>query len=146
MMPRMIRELFAVMISSCELSSPQDLWMAFRESMSEDFLHQAQLANPHAVFDDRIANQALICIEDKVFNASNRPLTQYGLPSPDRSQQVSDNKILIRETSYDPEEMSAVICTRQNSLTDEQAVALEAVMTSVDNEQGNFIFLDAPGD
>ena len=144
-MPKKIRALFAVMVSSCELSSPLELWKAFRESMSEDFLYQARQVNPEAVFNERIANQALICIEDQVFNATNRPLTQYGLPSPDRSQQMTNNRILLRETSYNPEEMSALIANRQDSLTDEQAVVLETVMTSVNSKLGSFIFLDAPG-
>ena len=40
MMPKAIRSLFAVMIGSCEMSTPLELWMSFRESMSEDLLHQ----------------------------------------------------------------------------------------------------------
>ena len=140
MMPAQIRSLFAVMVSSCELSFPLELWMAFRESMSEDFLYQVQLTDPQAKFNDRIANQALVSIEDKVFNATNRSLTQFGLPNPDRSQQIT-NRIMLRETSYDLEEMSAVVASRKNLLTDEQATALESVITSVNLKQGRFIFL-----
>ena len=135
-----------MMVSSCEMSSPLELWSAYKEAMSEDFLHQARLADPAAVFDDRIANMALVAIEDQVLNATNRPLSQYGLPSPDRSQMVTDNnRIMARETSYDPEEMSAVVEARQNSLTDEQALAYETVLTAVNSGQGGFLFLDAPG-
>ena len=104
-----------------------------------------RLANPDAVFDDRIANQALIQIEDLVLNATNRPLTQFGMPSPDRSQLVTNNRMMIRETTYDREELAAVIETRQGSLTAEQSVAMETVLASVHAEQGKFIFLDAPG-
>ena len=144
MMPKVTRALFAVMVSSCELSTPLDLWTAFKEPMSEDFLYQARLTEPAAVFSDRITNQALICIEDQVMNATNRPLTQFGLPSPDRSL-VTGNRIMMREMSYDSEEMTEIITTRQNSLTDEQAQAVEAVMGAVNSGNSGFFFLDAPG-
>ena len=78
-------------------------------------------------------------------NATNRPLTQFGLPSPDRGQTVTNNRMMVRETTYNREEMAAVIETRQNSLTDEQATALDTIMGAVSSGQGGFIFLDAPG-
>ena len=40
MMPKQMRDLFAVMLSSCELSSPLQLWEKFKTHLSEDFLHQ----------------------------------------------------------------------------------------------------------
>ena len=43
------------------------------------------------------------------------------------------------------EEMTGVVETRQNSLTDEQTLAMETVMGAVNSGRGGFIFLDAPG-
>ena len=96
MMPKVIRSLFAVMISSCEISSPLELWTTFKESMSEDYLHTARLSDPGIVFNERIENQALIAIEDKVLNATNRTLDQFGLPSTDRSElATTTNRMMI---------------------------------------------------
>ena len=53
--------------------------------------------------------------------------------------------MMIREMAYNMEEMTGVVETRQNSLTDEQTLAMETVMGAVNSGRGGFIFLDAPG-
>lgn len=40
MMPRQMRSLFAVLLSMCEMSNPVQVWEKYRDSLSEDFLHQ----------------------------------------------------------------------------------------------------------
>ena len=100
--------------------------------------------DPNAVFNDRIANQALIIIEDLVLNATNRPLAQFGLPTPDREVAIG-NRLIVRETSYDEEEMAEIVDTREASLTTEQAQVAERVFDSVQNNKGGFFFVDAPG-
>ena len=43
MNPRKMRELFAVMLGACEMSSPLQLWQEFKEMLSDDFLYQVIL-------------------------------------------------------------------------------------------------------
>ncbi|GFT29872.1 ATP-dependent DNA helicase [Trichonephila clavipes] len=38
--PRMLRDLFAVMLQVCAISNPNQLWINHQESLSEDILHQ----------------------------------------------------------------------------------------------------------
>ena len=42
MNPKRMRELFAIMLASCEMSSPNKLWQEFKESMCEDLLYQVK--------------------------------------------------------------------------------------------------------
>ena len=106
-----VRETFAVLIGFCEVSAPLELWLAFRKELSEDFLYQAQQANPEATLDDGPANRALIEIEEKVMNATNRPLSDFGLPSPDMTALVPINRLIQRETTYDPGMFFASQCS-----------------------------------
>ncbi|XP_035223759.1 uncharacterized protein LOC118196414 [Stegodyphus dumicola] len=41
--PKMMRNLFAVMLQTCSMSGPEQLWMNHRENLSEDILHQARI-------------------------------------------------------------------------------------------------------
>lgn len=44
--PHKIRELFAIILTTCAPSNPRGLWDQFKESMSEDILRRTQLAHP----------------------------------------------------------------------------------------------------
>ena len=147
MMPRAMRAMFSVMIAECNLSRPQELWDKFKEAMSHDILRQERLLNPEAEFDDRIANKALIWIEDLVVEMKNQRLHEYGLRSPDRENNDVDdgNRMIERETSYDRDELADTVETRQNSLTPEQRSVFDRVMALVESGSGGFVFLDAPG-
>ena len=90
-------------------------------------------------------NQALIHVEDLVLNAMNRPITQFGLPAPDRSLELQGNHLIRRELAYNSEELRDLIESRQANMTEEQRLAYSTVMDSVKRDSGHFIFLDAPG-
>ncbi|GFR11183.1 ATP-dependent DNA helicase [Trichonephila clavata] len=65
--PRMLRDLFAVMLQVCAVSNPNQLWINHQENLSEDILHQVRIQqrNMDLEFSTEILNEALI-IEDKV--------------------------------------------------------------------------------
>ena len=92
-----------------------------------------------------MANRALIQIEDNLLNATNRPVTQFGLPAPDRSLQEEPNHLIARELAYDHDELRHTIENRMENMTEEQRMVYNTVMQSVQNDLGQFIFLDAPG-
>ena len=59
--PKQLRHLFAVMLITCNLSNPLQLWETHRESLAEDFHHQAQIAFPQqqVSYSDVLFKQAL---------------------------------------------------------------------------------------
>ena len=101
--------------------------------------------DPTVEFDERIANKALIQLEDLVLNATNERLPSVKLPSPDREEEESGNRLLEQELNYDREELAQLVEERQNCLTNEQQVVMDKVMTMVDSGEGGLLFLDAPG-
>lgn len=67
-----IRELFAIILTSCNPSNPNQLWMKFRECMSDDILAEMRRNDPFSEinFNDDIFNRTLILLEDNagIFN------------------------------------------------------------------------------
>jgi len=47
-----------------------------------------------------VSNKYLSVIEDAVLTLGGRPLKEYGLPQPSKSQQF-DNREYLKKTSYD---------------------------------------------
>ncbi|XP_023244044.1 uncharacterized protein LOC111642020 [Centruroides sculpturatus] len=63
-----VRELFAIILTSCNPSNPIKLWLKYRNSMSDDILARVQRDNPdlYITFNEDIYNEALIISEDNV--------------------------------------------------------------------------------
>ncbi|XP_075437913.1 LOW QUALITY PROTEIN: uncharacterized protein LOC142476424 [Ascaphus truei] len=60
-LPAKIRNLFAIILTTCNPSNPNTLWATYRETMSEDILHKAQRDNPslNVQFSPEIFNESL---------------------------------------------------------------------------------------
>ncbi|GFQ95859.1 ATP-dependent DNA helicase [Trichonephila clavata] len=95
--PRMLRDLFAVMLQVCALSNPNQLWINHQESLSEDILHQVRIQqrNMDLEFSTEIFNEALIIIEDKVRSLGGSDLKSIGLPQPDRDSSTITDVLLV---------------------------------------------------
>ena len=66
--PVQTRQLFAIMLQTCGLSSPMQLWEKHTECMAEDILLKVQKQNPQEDinYNDTIFNKALIRMEDQI--------------------------------------------------------------------------------
>ncbi|GBO12163.1 hypothetical protein AVEN_14835-1 [Araneus ventricosus] len=82
--PKILRNLFAVMLQICSMSSPKQLWMDHKENLSEDILHKARIQQQNMDLDycEAIFNRALIDIEDKIILLGGSDLKSFGLPQP----------------------------------------------------------------
>lgn len=81
--PLQIRNLFAIILTTCAPADPLTLWEQFKESLSENVLRRIQMTNPNndIQLSDEIFNETLILIEQKCISISNKTLLQLGLPS-----------------------------------------------------------------
>lgn len=88
-----IRTLFAILLTACFPSNPEQLWEKYKDSMSEDLLHTVRVStgNQQLEFTADIYNAALALIEDICLHVANEPLIRLGMPSPNRA--VSDLEI-----------------------------------------------------
>jgi hypothetical protein len=66
-------------------------------------------SNQNVLLSDEIVNQTLILLEDKVLEIGGQLLNKYGLPTPHRDQHLHIHRHMLRETSYDLEEMGQYV-------------------------------------
>lgn len=66
--PHQIRTWLTIIISTCFLSNPKDLWVKYRDDISEDVLNHVrrQTLNPTLQMTAEIHNETLILIEDNL--------------------------------------------------------------------------------
>lgn len=140
--PQQIRFLFAVLLTSCAPSSPQELWEKHKESMSEDFLRR----HPSDTLPAVIFNQTLLAIENICRSISNKSVNQLGLTiTLDRSEVEQIDQDYRSEISFNVEELQTFVGENITKLNNEQKLIFEIVMSRVQTRQGGFFFLDAPG-
>lgn len=101
--PQQFRSLFAIILTTCAPSVPTQLWVAHKDSLSEDFLRQSRQLNnnPDLQIYRNTYNLALIDIEDKCPSIFNKSLEQWGLEKPTRNHNQELDQDILRETSYD---------------------------------------------
>ncbi|GFW19012.1 ATP-dependent DNA helicase [Trichonephila clavipes] len=78
--PSQIRELFAILICTCGLSNPFQLWDKYKFELSENILHRFERMDQ--VNNDLCLNEALRHIEDKLIMISGKKLSDFGMPPP----------------------------------------------------------------
>ncbi len=144
--PRQIRHLFAIMLMTCSLAEPLQLWEKHRDSMAEDILHRVQRQSPgeEIHYNDDIYNEALLELHNHVQSMGGEGVVTFGLPQPE----VNINGLAIeylRETNYNIEEMATYVHNNEPRLIEEQQHAYNAIISSIEEGTGGFFFLDAPG-
>ncbi len=122
------RSLFGIMIVTCGLGNPRQLWETHKQSLAEDVLLQVLRHQNHGQnvdFNEAIYNQALILLEDKVIGLGGKELKDYGLPAPQRHQHLRLSREMLRETNYELEE--EYVASHEPLLVQDQAVAYQVV-------------------
>lgn len=144
--PFMMRELFSVLLVHCQVSDPLNLWDKFKEHLSEDFRHQVEKNVEVDVdqFSNDIFNKCLLSIEESIQALGGRTLREYGLPQPSRVQ-ILENREYLRETNYNLEVLTNVVARNEYTLTAEQKIAYDEIITTIEQNAGGIFFLDAPG-
>ncbi|CAF4654325.1 unnamed protein product [Rotaria sp. Silwood2] len=90
-------------------------------------------------------NQALIILEDKALEMAGKDLKQLGLPTPQRNLGDRLSREMLRETSYDANELNKYVSTNEPLLVADQKAAYNAILDRISRKAGGIIFLDAPG-
>ncbi|XP_061379262.1 uncharacterized protein LOC133319319 [Danaus plexippus] len=145
--PHQIRTLFAIIISTCFPSNPKDLWVKYRDDMSEDVLHRVrrQTLNPTLQMTEEIYNDTLIMIEDMCLLMANKVLSCLGMTAPNRHLHDALNHELQREHQYDIEALAETVRTNVPQLNQQQRIAYDTLIEAVNSGSGGIYFLDAPG-
>lgn len=138
-----VRKLFAILIATCGLSNPQQLWDKYRNDMSDDILYRLQENNPNVTYNDSIYDEALTKIEDQVITITGKDLSDFGMSRPRRTEQVFSD--VLRELNYDHAFLQQQIAETVPRLNPEQRNVFNSVVQKIENSVGGLFFLDAPG-
>jgi hypothetical protein len=145
--PAQIRNLFAIILTTCNPANPKSLWEKYKDSMSEDVLLQARRNHddPNINFSPQIFNQALILLEDKCLAMVGKTLLLLGLQAPQRSGSDLLHSEVMRERNYNVEELSHYVQTNKPLLVDDQRTVYNTIMERIRASSGGLLFLNAPG-
>ena len=146
--PKRIRHLFAILLTTCAMSNPLNLWEKYKMAMSEDILHELIIQNPNLNinFSAEIYDKALTLLEDLCLSMTGRTLKMYCMPAPMREN--NPNQLcseMLRETNYNLTELTQYVAKHEPLLVTDQRAAYNEIMSMVSSKQGGIVFLDAPG-
>ncbi|CAF1021035.1 unnamed protein product [Adineta steineri] len=145
--PARLRNLFALILTTCAPSDPKQLWESHKESLTEDILREARRQNPgmNLNYTPDMFNQVLIILEDKILQLIGKKLEKFDLPTPQRNRSNSLSSEMLRETSYDVKELDAYVAANEPLLVPDQRAAYNAILDLIKKKAGGIKFLDAPG-
>ena len=145
--PTGLRNLLIIILTTCGPSNPGRLWESYKESLTEDILTQARRRNPGLNIDytPDMFNQTLIILEDKALAMAGKDLKQLGLPTPQRTGGDRLSREMLRETSYDLNELKEYVSANEPLLIADQKAAFNTILDLINEKEGGIIFLDAPG-
>lgn len=97
--------------------------------------------------NDAVFNETLILLEDICLEMVGKLLIQLGLPAPNRHSSDPINSEITREMRYDIHELNHFVSTNIPKLIDDQLIAFNSIIDSIENQRGSLIFLNesAPG-
>lgn len=145
--PSAIRTLFAIIITTCHPADPKSLWESHKNAMTEDVLIRVRqvLQNHQLDYTPDMHNEVLILIEDICLMICNKSLIQLGMTAPNRPMHDIFNLELQRERTYNIADLTMFIAENAPKLLDDQKIAYDTILQSINNETGTMYFLDAPG-
>jgi len=106
--------------------------------MTEDFLYQARQQNPdiNVAFTEGLFNKTLLIFEDKIMAMNGNSLSVYGSPKPTRGQDERISRDVLRETSYDVENLKDFILSNEPKLTPDQRAAYVKISAHLNTKKG----------
>lgn len=143
-----IRNLFAILISFCQLSEPLNLWNKYKNDLSDDFKHKLlnKYSDLELDFTAHAQNEALISIEDQVLSCIGKSLSlSLSLPKPHKDNIQTISSEYLQQTNYNITDLMEYVNNNKTMMTSEQNNVFNHVINCVEESTGNIFFLDAPG-
>ena len=160
-----LRQLFVVILTSCNPNSPLDLWLSHWEAMGEDFAWRRYHNNPGAFEHNGLPprnaldyNSVLLDLERRLHSYPLPKCTDYGLPRPDEQQLAAGDggggglgggggipQELRAAKDFDAELEAAAATENYDQMHPEQQTAFTQIDTDVQAGNGGCFFLNAAG-
>lgn len=147
--PFKIRNLFAIILAFCEVSNPEQLWVKYWKSMSEDFNFKLTKFNNNIkpIDEDLIYSLTYKEVDRILFKIIGKKLTDFCIEVPKTNLHFTyeDLSILNEETSYNLIEEKQFVLQHFKTLNNEQSIIYNKICNKISNNEHGIIFIDAPG-
>jgi hypothetical protein len=143
-----LRNLLATIMLHCNPTSPENLWNQFKDKICDDLARAITRINPHISepTSEDIYDYGLYLLE-KILFKSGKSLADFpSMPHATKSWGlIADNPLLQEQLDYDTVEMAEFVRLNSDKFNEEQKTVFDAVMASVDENQGKTFFLHSAG-
>ena len=145
-----LRTLFAIILTSCFPSEPDELWNRFKHQICDDLRHvlETVLHFQNRNFTDEDVYDYGLYLLNKILIKSGKFLKNFP-PMPVHQQhwedQISDNELLNEQLDYNHAALHALVEQNYQSFNNEQRLAYDAAIESVQNNLGKMLFIHSGG-
>ncbi len=136
-----LREVFATLLIWVKPADPRSFWEKHKAVLSEDLLHRDGVHE----LSENVLNEVLLEIEEHL-QRNGCELENFNLPKPDQSLMKGRlPKEIEEETNYDVNTLKQIVHENVPKFNEEQRQVYQRVMSSIEQDKGEIIALDAPG-
>ena len=149
-----LRSLFAVILLSCFPVSPEILWDRYKEHICDDLRRRLQRLpqfHAHEFDEEKICDYGLHLL-NKILMRSGKTLTDFPhMPLPQGPvdgqtwEDIHDNFMLAQQFDYNPVQQAEIMTQNVGMFNEEQRNVFNAVMESVNNNEGRILFVHSAG-
>ncbi|XP_074649050.1 uncharacterized protein LOC141904363 [Tubulanus polymorphus] len=136
-----LRNFFATLLIYCRPSDPLQFWNKWRTELSRDIMHQMDVDHVTA----RVENEVLLQLQHAVQREGLDLALDFSLPLPVLDSVTSLPRVISEETSYDMPALHAALTEKLPTLNDEQKLIYDAVIGSLQNDEGKLFCINASG-
>ena len=143
-----LRMLFATILFHCNPTSPGILWNQFKHNICDDLLHKLTNIYPNRDFtQDEVCDYGLYLIDQILHNLGTHLSDIPGMPQVVGEWGViaEGNRLINDQLDYNREELAARVTLNTAQFNNAQRGIYDAVMQSVNNNNGKIFFLHSAG-
>lgn len=146
--PFKMRNLFAIILSFCEINTPKQLWEAFWKAMGEDFEYKIRNNNnniPNEQLERMIYGLTYNEINKTIFSTCGKLLSNFSIEPPDMDITLDHLSLLLQEQCYNCEEEKEFVNKHLHNLNSDQSKIYNRIFQKLFKKENGLIFIDAPG-
>jgi hypothetical protein len=139
--PAHLRDVFATLLIFASMSSPVQIYEHFKDSLCADFTRNISEGSLYGNPED----YALSDLAERL-QSHDKTLEQFGLPVPCNTFNLEHDAFSEHLHEHDSDLLSAdSINSEISNMNEDQSALFQYVQECFDREEGNLIFIDAPG-
>ena len=143
-----LRMLFATIVFHCNPTSPVELWDQFKHNICDDLMHKLTNLFPNRnILEEEVYDYGLHLIDHVLRNWGTQLSDIPGMPAivGNWGVVVGGNRLIHDQLDYNIEELTVRVTANTAQFNPAQRGVYDAVMESVNNNNGKIFFLHSAG-